>query len=150
MASDRATAGGISTPVNKRGTTTSAQEDRCDPGGELFYGFLPGDSRYLQNGVITALAQPWQRQNSLEVLTLGLFLCPRPRDEFLHCGQNPPHHDGNARSVRMHAVLLRQRAVGGDAIEKERIKDRAIFGRELRIDALKRAAEIDAQIGCGL
>jgi rRNA maturation protein Nop10 len=42
MASDRLTTGGISTPVNKRGTTTSAQEDRCDPGGELFYGFLPG------------------------------------------------------------------------------------------------------------
>jgi hypothetical protein len=45
MASDRLTAGGISTPVNKRGTTTSAQQDRCDPGRELFYGFLPGDSR---------------------------------------------------------------------------------------------------------
>jgi hypothetical protein len=58
MASDRATAGGISTPVNKRGTTTSAQEERCDRGRKLFYGLLPSDSRSLQNGVITALAQP--------------------------------------------------------------------------------------------
>jgi hypothetical protein len=45
MASVRLTAGGISSPVNKRGMKTSAHNEGCDPGRQLFYGYLPGDSQ---------------------------------------------------------------------------------------------------------
>ena len=48
----------------------------------------------------------------------------------------------------MQAVMLHEAKVGGDAIEEERVEQRAIFGRKLRIDAFEGPAVIGPEIRC--
>ena len=44
--------------------------------------------------------------------------------------------------------MLHEAKVGGDAIEEERVEQRAIFGRKLRIDAFEGPAVIGPEIRC--
>src|SRR5579872_5257166 len=137
MASVRPIDGGISTPVNKRGITTSAQARIAQTRKRLFEAVCRAIRDNCRMGSLPPPRNPHAQSSRM-------FLCSRSGDEFLHGGQDPPYNDIDPVGVRMQAVLLCQFAIGGHTIEKERIKHGTIFFGQFAIDALELAGVIGA------
>ncbi len=100
MASDRATDGGISRPVNKRGMTNSGSCSANSPQRTEC-----GDRRRARNPYDGCCV----RTRAISSSTLGKMRCD---------------DDVDARRVGMQAVVLHEVEIGGNAVEEERIEKR--------------------------